>query len=211
MLAVLALVGVAAAAHATMGEKGEEQLRREYDATVHNSDDPQLFHYGQDNPTWLRLRGTENVREPIQPFLHGWVEHDIKAQQLERMDGVLRGPESLEQDDIDALRAFRLETEFTDLPFTGYNNSTDNYRLRAMHSLPPQMTEGLSVLYRYPATMDDTVGVLPQVNSLMGPLHEDRYLYEHGFNECRTGRRMFSGVDQPVFAHFPRIVNGQVV
>lgn len=211
MLAGLALLGMAAAAHATMGDKGEEQLRREYDATVHNSDDPQLYHFGQENPRWLRVRGVENVREPIQPFLHGWVEHDIKSQQLERMDGVLRGPNSLEQDDLDALRRLRLETDFTDLPFTGYNNSTDNYRLRAMHSLPPAMTEGLSVLYRHPGTMNDTVGVLPQVNSLMGPLHEDRYFYEHGFNECRTGRRMFYGVDQPVFGHFPRVVNGQSV
>lgn len=208
MLYAVAALGLAAAAHATMRGQGEEEQRREYDATVHNSDDPMLFHYGQENPRWLRTRGMDSVREPLPPFLHGWVEHDIKAQQLEHLDGVLRGPNSLDADDVDALRAFQWETDFTDLPGTGYNGSTDNYRLRAMHSLPPQLSEGLSVLYRYPATMDDTCGILPQVDSIKGPNHEDRYVYEDGFNDCRTGRRMLNGIDRPWFAHFPQTLKG---
>src|SRR5512135_545121 len=107
MLALAALGALGVIAGQTVLPSEEELRRRAYDHAQHNSDDPALFHYAQLNPAQYRMDGRHNVREPVLGFIHGWAEHDIKAQQLEHQDSVLRMPNSVEPDDVAALRALQ--------------------------------------------------------------------------------------------------------
>lgn len=203
MLAALGLLGLGSLMQSVAPDGSEEAVRRELDHIEHNSDDPFLYSYGQLNPVQYRMLAMDSVRRPEMPYLHGWVEHNIKSQQLEILDTVLRSENSLDPDDLKALHNLRRENDFADLPFTGSNMSNDNYRLRYARTLPKNLAEGVSELFVSSATLEDTCGTAVQNDALGGPGQEEQYAFGMGFNECRTGRRMPYGVDQPWFSHMP--------
>lgn len=203
MLALAGILGStllagSSAAAITPSIEGDDAQRATFDTVNNSSDDPRNFFLGQPNPRHLRNLAMDRVHHKDNQILYKGYP-DLKARQTGRSGGVLRDL-YLDPETTKAFRELRHEAYNSDIPFTGWNNSTNNYHVRWMRSIVPG-NQQIVGSYNGPVdTLEDTCGTIAPVDHTRGVYHEDRFVYNHGSANHGTGR-YFGPDGLPVFSH----------
>jgi hypothetical protein len=203
MLAVLGLLGSAylsgTASSLQPDPKGSDAQRAAYDTIHQTSDDPNLNFLGYPNPVDLRMNQVTNIRNRDQVGLAAGLP-DIQTRQAGIRGGVLRRDLHLLPEQVKGLQDNRYAMINPDLPFTGWNNSNNNYHIRWARSLPRGMHPGLTVVHGSKHTFERSCGTKPPVDNLLGVYQEPTHIYCHGGPDRGTGR-YFNVDGTPVFTH----------
>jgi len=178
---------------------GDDQQRADYDTLNQTSDDPNLNFLGVYNPVDLRMNQATHRRNRDQVGLAAG-HPDIQTRQSGVRGGVLRRNLQLEPEQVKGLQDNRYEMINPDLPFTGWNNSNNNYHIRWARSLPRNMHPGLTVVHGSTATFERSCGTKPPVDNLLGVYQEPTHIYCHGGPDRGTGRYVQPD-GTPVFTH----------
>lgn len=183
MLAVLAGVGTHLALNAAQEDKrldaGKRHGTRHAEALKKH-----VTFMSQPNPVSATHRFYTGILPMDRPMLYNKPPPPSQVRTREKTERVLRADVHYSREDEDAFRSLRNQTYNPDIPFTGRNHSTKNWRIEWSRTLP-QMEDCADVVLPNAGDWAPQQGVFERRNYL-GAHHLPKEL----FTPSSMGRRM---------------------
>jgi len=183
MLPLLAGVGAHLALNSAQAKKSLDHTKRP--GTLHTEAlKKHVTFMGQPNPVSATHRFYTGILPMDRPMLYNKPPPPSQVRTREKVEKVLRSDVHYSREDEDAFRSLRNQTYNPDIPFTGRNHSTKNWRIEWSRTLP-LMEDDAELILPNEGRWEPQQGVFERRNYL-GAHHLPKEL----FTPSGTARRM---------------------